>query len=51
MTMITLRDLAVAYDGMVKTMNAVAPIEATITACSILSIQKTIKTATAAKEL
>jgi len=48
---ITLRDLAVVYDGIVKIMNAVAPMEATITACSIFNTQKTMKTATAARKL
>ena len=48
---ITFLGLAVTLPGIVKTMNAEAPIEATITMCCKLSVTRTTKIATIARKL
>ena len=48
---ITLLGVAVMFLGMVKTIKAVAPIEAITTACSTFRSKSTIKTTTVARKL
>jgi len=48
---ITLLGAAVMFLGMVKTIKAVAPIEAITTACSIFNSRSTINTTIVAKKL